>query len=63
MDKQGRLSAIMISIKEYNEKMESAIYGAKLAIESREYGHLKYCAEKLIAAENEIELLNREAKS
>lgn len=63
MDKQARLSAIMQSINELKQKEDSAIYGAELAIKSREWSRLEECSKKLIAIELLREDLNIEAKS
>ncbi len=62
MNKQLRLAAIMMSIKEYAEKIDQYEYGAELALRSREYSSLETRAQKLVAAEKEICLLNAEAK-
>ncbi len=63
MDKQARLNTIMTSIKEHNEKLEQALYGAELSLKTREFWHLKTCAEKLVLIENLISDLSIEARS
>ncbi len=63
MDKQARLNTIMLSIKEHNEKLEQALHGAELSIKTREWWHLKTCAEKLVLIENLISDLSIEAKA
>ncbi len=63
MDKQARLSAIMMAINEFKQKEEQAAFGADLALKVREYEHLNVCARKLLAAENELNILAAEAKS
>ena len=63
MDKQARLASIMQSINELKQKEESALYGAELSIKSREWSHLKDCADKLIAIELLREDLSIEARS
>lgn len=62
MDKQARLSAIMIAINETKEKEEQALYGAELSLKTRSYDWLEKCATKLIAAAKEIESLHIEAR-
>jgi hypothetical protein len=63
MDRQARLSAIMMSINEYKKKEDQAIYGVELSLKTREYGHLHKCAVKLLAIEEEIFKLSAESKS
>lgn len=63
MDKQARLTSIMNSINEHNEKLDQALYGAELSLKTREYAHLKKCSEKLIYIESLIEDLMIEAKA
>lgn len=62
MDKESRLSAITLAINENIEKEAQALYGAEMSIKTREYAHLKLCAEKLIAAQAENIILSNEAK-
>ncbi len=62
IDKQARLSAIMMSIKEYNQKIAQYIYGAELALRTGEYEYLESRAQKLVAAEKEVAVLNQEAR-
>lgn len=62
-NKQLRLSSIRKSILELCEKEDQAIYGAELSLKSKEYSHLKVCVNKLLAVENQREILFNEAKS
>jgi hypothetical protein len=50
-------------IEELKEKEDQARYGAELSLSTREYHHMKSCAMRLIAIDNEIETLMGEAKS
>ena len=63
LDKQARLAAIMQSINEYVQKGEQALYGAELSLKTKEWTHLKRCAELLILAEEEIRALGHDARS
>ena len=63
MDKQARLGAIMNSISEYIETIEQARYGVELGLKSREYAHIKLCADKALRAGLLIEDLSIEARS
>ncbi len=63
MDKTARLSAIMIAINETKEKEEQALYGAELALKTRNYSHLQTCVVKLLAAETQTDALANEAKA
>lgn len=62
LDKQARLSAIMFSIKDYVAKQESSLYGAEMALQTRDYVHLQRCTEKLIACQAQIQILTNEAR-
>jgi hypothetical protein len=62
VDKQARLSSIMLAINENIGKEAQAFYGAEMALKTREYAHVKRCAEKLIAAQAENIILSNEAK-
>lgn len=62
LDKQSRLAAIMLSIKEYVAKQDQSLYGAEIALRTRDYVHLQRCTEKLIAAEAQLTILTNEAR-
>ena len=62
-NKQLRLSSIRKSIFELCEKEEQALYGADLALKTKEYSHLQTCVTKLLAVEDQRKILFNEAKS
>ena len=61
MDKTARLSAILTATKELVEKEEQAIYGANLALNTREWSHVLTCAKALVAVQEQRLVLNAEA--
>lgn len=62
MDKQARLSAILLAVKENSEKKDQALYGAELSLKTGEWHHMITCANKLIAIDASNILLHNEAK-
>ena len=62
-NKQLRLSSIRKSILELCEKEDQAIYGAELSLKSKEYSHLKVCVNKLLAIEDQRNILFNESKA
>jgi len=61
MIKEARLSAIMMAVKENEEKKAQALYGAELSLRTGEWAHLISCASKLIAVDAQNIILNNEA--
>lgn len=62
LNKQSRLAAIMLSIKDYVAKQDQSLYGAEISLRTRDYAHLQRCTERLIAGAAQIQILTNEAR-
>jgi hypothetical protein len=62
MDKQSRLSSLIIKLSDIALREESLLCGAELSVKAREYNHLEHCASKLSDIYREKKAILKEAK-